>query len=262
MSLFKADFYRIKKDKIILIGLIISVAFTIMNAVSYLVMNYIVNSGLLPGMEQFAGLFDQTGETFYLSSFTITNNFGLFVIILSPILIGKEFSYGTIRNKVTCRVNKKKIYISLLLNSLLFATIMVLFNSLFSLIFGSIVFGLESFTILKLFKLLGLLLLVVIIDATIVSFSVLITFMSKSTIIGIIISLVFSIMVGSLFLLFQQSTGIIGEILSFIPFVQLAHIMQLNVNFLTCVKIVLSNLVFITILLFIGMNYFDKSEIK
>jgi ABC-type transport system involved in multi-copper enzyme maturation permease subunit len=107
-SLLQADFKRVFKDKLLLVLGILAVAFALMTPVLYAVLFSAM------GVEQepmLAGLISAKAQFF--SSFSMGNNLGLIVPVLLGIVLCKDFSYGTVRNKIIAGKSRTAIFLSL-----------------------------------------------------------------------------------------------------------------------------------------------------
>ncbi len=113
-GLLKADFRRVLKDKLILIMCIIAAAFAVITPLLY-VMIFAFSGDTIDdsdmAMDMLNGLF--SAKTQFFASFSIGNNFGLVAPILLAIVLCKDFSYGTIRNKIISGKSRSSIFLSL-----------------------------------------------------------------------------------------------------------------------------------------------------
>ncbi len=66
-----------------------------------------------------------TGESTFLTSFSLSNGFGLTIPINLIIFTVGEFSFGTVRNKIIAGFSKGKIYAGLFLTGLVFTFLLV-----------------------------------------------------------------------------------------------------------------------------------------
>ena len=110
--LLKADFKRFFKDKLFLVSCIIALVFSIINPLLY---KLIFSSLLEFEMEELGMILDL--NSLYFQSFSLSNNLGLIVPILIVIIIFKDFSFGTIRNKIIAGHNRTNIFLSLFIVS-------------------------------------------------------------------------------------------------------------------------------------------------
>ena len=114
VDLIRTDLKRALKDKLFLVLCIIGVAFALSTPLLYkgLFTLLEVETGTIEEMEMM-GL-GMSAKSMFFSSFSLSNNFGLILPVLVAIILCKDFSHGTIRNKVICGKSRASIYFSLL----------------------------------------------------------------------------------------------------------------------------------------------------
>lgn len=109
-SLLKTDLKRIAKDKLFLIACIIGVAFALFIPLLY----YVLFSAISMGENIMAMLGTPINAKYIFSlSFSPGSNFALLVPILITIALYKDFSYGTIRNKLIRGKSRASIFMSM-----------------------------------------------------------------------------------------------------------------------------------------------------
>lgn len=121
-GLLKADFKRLLKDKLLLILGILAIVF----AVIMPVLNALIFSGVDKLM---GGMFTTslTAKSLFFASFNMGDNMGLIAPILLGIALCKDFSYGTIRNKIIAGKSRSAIFLSLFIScSAIFLAVMLL----------------------------------------------------------------------------------------------------------------------------------------
>ena len=111
IRLLKTDFKRFFKDKLFLVACIIASAFAIITPLLYKVIFDVLDMDL----SEMGLVFDV--KTMFFSAFSLTNNLGLIAPIFIMIIISKDFSFGTIRNKIIKGHSRAKIFISLFIVS-------------------------------------------------------------------------------------------------------------------------------------------------
>lgn len=107
-KLIKADFTRVFKDKLVLIMAIIAAAFSLITPLLYVAIFSSSESLSEFGFENFVSAKSQ-----FFQSFSIGNNMGLIAPVLLCIVLWKDFSYGTIRNKIIAGNSRTSIFMSL-----------------------------------------------------------------------------------------------------------------------------------------------------
>ena len=107
-SLLQADFRRILKDKLLLVMGILAVVFALITPLLYVAIAYGIGD---LGEEMISSMF--TGKAQFFGSFSIGNNLGLIAPVLLAIALCKDFSFGTIRNKIIAGKSRSAIFLSL-----------------------------------------------------------------------------------------------------------------------------------------------------
>lgn len=136
LNLLKTDLKRLLKDKIILIGFLVTCALSLFTVVVFFGIEKI-----LGGDEEsiFAGLF--TGRDTFLGSFSPSSNAGLMIPIFISVALIKDFRYGTVRNKIIAGKSRIAIFMSDYLAGIIFGLIFYITSSLISLLLGSLLLG-------------------------------------------------------------------------------------------------------------------------
>lgn len=107
-ELLKVDFRRVLKDRLFLISCIIGAAFSLVNTLLYVVMEFGMNE--LSG-EMLGSLV--TAKAQFFSSFALGNNFGMIAPVLLAIILCKDFGSGTVRNKIISGKSRTSVFLSL-----------------------------------------------------------------------------------------------------------------------------------------------------
>ena len=111
-DLFRAFFFKLRKDLTFRITLIVGAALAFFMMFLFLLIDHVLAE------------FDAhicNGQTMFLVSFTPTSNFGLAIPINLITFTVLEFAHGVIRNKIVAGNSKFKIYLGLFLSGLVFA---------------------------------------------------------------------------------------------------------------------------------------------
>lgn len=111
LDLIKSDFKRILKDKLMLVVSIIAAAFAIAAPLLYKAIF------LMVGMEEELGILAEMGvaptaKSTYFSAFMPGDNMGLIAPILISIILCKDFSHGTVRNKIIAGRKRWQVFLS------------------------------------------------------------------------------------------------------------------------------------------------------
>lgn len=107
-ELFRADLKRVLKDKLLLVMGILAVVFAVITPLLYAAIFSI--DGLMSD-PMFASLVSAKSQFF--QSFSMTNNLGLIAPVLLAIVLCKDFSFGTVRNKIIAGKSRSAIFLSL-----------------------------------------------------------------------------------------------------------------------------------------------------
>lgn len=141
ISLLKADLKRMFKDKLFLISCIIAVVFSIITPILYKALLLLFEAEedlLLTSMFSAKGLL--------ASMFSPTNNLGLIIPVFLGIIINKDFSYGTVRNKIIKGKSRTKVYLSTLISSVIVMLVIMLAHCIITMLFGSLLLGYSNDT--------------------------------------------------------------------------------------------------------------------
>ena len=125
-SLLKVDLSRIFKDKMLIIVGILSVVFAAITPLLYAAILAGTDTAQDPMVtEMLSGYL--SGKAQFFASFSIGNNMGLIAPVFIAIILCKDFSYGTIRNKIISGKRRGAIYMSLFIScSIIFVAVMML----------------------------------------------------------------------------------------------------------------------------------------
>ena len=110
IRMIKSGLYKLFKDKTFKVTLIIGAALAV-----FMNLLYVAIGALADDVAGFCN-----GQTFFISSLSPTQNFGLTVPINLVIFTVAEFNHGTIRNKIIAGNKRSEIYLSLFLIGLIF----------------------------------------------------------------------------------------------------------------------------------------------
>ena len=114
LDLIRTDFRRAFKDKLLIALAIIGGFFAVTTPLLYKGLFLLLELDEIAMQEmEMLGL-GMNAKSMFFSSFSLGNNFGLILPILVAIILCKDFSQGTIRNKIICGKSRASIYFSLL----------------------------------------------------------------------------------------------------------------------------------------------------
>lgn len=130
-NLLKADFRRVMKDKLLLVMGILAVAFAVVTPLLYTV----ILAGLdIDGNDMEIGmLFQFNAKSQFFAAFSLGNNLGLIVPVLIAIVLCKDFSFGTVRNKIIAGNCRRNIFLSLFISCAVVLTAVMLLHAFITL---------------------------------------------------------------------------------------------------------------------------------
>ena len=128
-NLYLTDLKRLFKDKLFLITVILALAFALFNPLLYYALFQLLELGDLLGQMVNA-------KSLLFTAFLPSDNLGLILPILIAIIICKDFSQGTVRNKIICGNARHTIFLSHFLSSSTVLCGLMLIHGLLTLIFS------------------------------------------------------------------------------------------------------------------------------
>lgn len=109
LNLVKTDLKRIFKDKLFLVACILGVAFALFTPLLYRL--------LFGSLIELEGTLSEElnlyAKTLFFTAFSPSNNLGLVVPVLLAIALCKDFSFGTVRNKIISGKSRASIFLSM-----------------------------------------------------------------------------------------------------------------------------------------------------
>ena len=127
-ELIKADLKRVLKDKLMRVLIILAVVFAVITPISSAIILSVVDVSSDP---MIAALLSAKG--LFFQSFSMTNNLGFIAPILLAIVLCKDFSYGTVRNKIIAGKKRSSIFLSMFIVCALVLTSVIMLSALLSL---------------------------------------------------------------------------------------------------------------------------------
>ncbi len=107
-ELLKIDFRRVLKDKLLIVVGILAATFALITPILYVVL---FGSQDMMDDPMIANLI--TAKSQFFQNFSMGNNLGLIAPVLLAIVLCKDFSFGTVRNKIIAGKSRTSIYLSL-----------------------------------------------------------------------------------------------------------------------------------------------------
>ena len=112
LDLLKTDLKRVLKDKLFLITCIVAGVFAVTMPLLYKVLYALLE---MPPELGATGMLAMDAKSLCFTTMMPGDNFGLILAVLLAIILCKEFSQGTIRNKIICGRSRSEVFLSLFL---------------------------------------------------------------------------------------------------------------------------------------------------
>lgn len=255
INLFKTNIYRTKKDILLYICLFISLLMVLFNSIGG---KFVSN---MAGMEEFATLYN--GKHMFSTSFSPSNNMGVLIPIFVYIIMNREYTHGTIRNKVIYGYSKTQIYFSSYLTTLLCGFAFLLFTMLCNLGLGTLILGYgTAFNLAEFSYILKVLVLGMFVYSVFLTISHFIMHLFKSLgYIAYIITL-FAILGVSATSMIPSDNPVLKFITNINPAIQLNYISSANFETKLIVTMIITTLVYLVTLNLIGLKLFQKTDLK
>lgn len=189
-NLLKSDLYRARKDKVLWIGLIVTIGLVLFQVILSKAMVLAMNGD--EAEDLVSNTLAVSGLSLWSNGVSINGNTAqLFVPIFVTIFIVKEFTDRTIRNKLIMGYSRTQIFFSIIIVHIIVSLVYLLSASLFGLIFGSIFFGFGTDVTAGAIGMLFIgFVLQFLLTYVIIGFAIVFAINRQSLILGIIIPLV------------------------------------------------------------------------
>ena len=106
-ELIQADLKRVIKDKLLLVLAILAVVFALITPLTFALVFSVIDVSEEPMLSELV-----SAKGMFFQSFSMTNNMGFIAPILLAIVLYKDFSYGTVRNKIISGKSRSQIFLS------------------------------------------------------------------------------------------------------------------------------------------------------
>ncbi|NMA05105.1 MAG: hypothetical protein GX931_01905 [Acholeplasmataceae bacterium] len=262
--LLSIDLYRYKKDKTALIGTIIAAGMLVMS----IFMLFLMKSFSSFDDETFQMLFEPRST--YIQNLRMSSNAGAVALIIVTIVNARDFTQNTLRLKILNGHSRIKIYLSALLTNLLYGIVVVFAYALLSLVFETALFGYGArFTVDEFFSLAGSTLMALIYILLFISIATAVTMRFKTIGASIGVILAISIGEGILASLLAMFPSVVENVpkwfnnaLNIFPSIAMLSIATANLNTVITTIIIVSGLLLLGLVNFLGINSFKNSDIK
>ena len=141
-KLIKLDFKRVFSDKLFLVVCILAVVFAVITPLLYLALFGMMGEMDELTKELLAGQVNAKGQFF--AAFSFGNNLGLIAPLLIGIILYKDFSFGTIRNKIITGSSRVSVFLSIFVVCFVVLFGVVLAHALLTLFICLPLFGYQS----------------------------------------------------------------------------------------------------------------------
>lgn len=133
LNLLGSDLKRIFKDKIFIVICVLGALFAIVIPLIYFIIFAVIDRFAAGGFDYASLGFGFSGKEMFFNFFNPGNNFGIILPVLVIVIILKDFSYGTIRNKLICGYSRTQIYFSYLISTFIVIVSVILTFALITL---------------------------------------------------------------------------------------------------------------------------------
>ena len=260
-NLLKADFYRLSKNKLVYISIIVAFILPILIAAMIFGIKEFLNN-IEPESSPMYDLM-LNAHTVVSTTFSFANNFGIVLPVFATTIIIADITSGTIRNKLILGYNRHKIFFAHFIVTLTYCLTLIIVYASMTALFSSLFLGAgeisqEHMTSLVYFYILGFFAYVMV--------SAFATFLSLSTFSG----------VGSVILTvaFCLGIGLIATLFTMVDYSKFEYVVYAIPTFVTTVfqtreisltmflEGLASLLVFTALFYIAGTFIFNKKDLK
>ena len=228
-NLLKADFYRARKDKLLLIGLLVSIGLVLMQVL--LIKGVVAASDAADADAEVVGsALGTSGLALWFNGISILGNTTQYIIpIFLTIFFVKEFNDRTIRNKLIIGYSRTQIFFSIIIVHAVLSVIIYFTTSMIGLLFGSLLFGFGATFNGSVF---GLMLVGFIIEFflsyVLIGFAIIFAINKQSIVLGIVIPIVVATIISILGAVAMIMSNNATKVFSFFNFYQASEIQNMT----------------------------------
>ena len=135
-KLIRSDLSRVLRDKLFLVACIIGGAFAMFTPLLF----KLIFAGLDAGFDGLTASYTSPKSLFF-NAFSPGNNFGMIVPILLGIILYKDFTFGTIRNKIISGQSRRNIFLSMFTVCFIVLWSLILVYALLNYLLSLVLFG-------------------------------------------------------------------------------------------------------------------------
>ena len=127
-ELIQADLKRVIKDKLMLVLAILAVVFALITPLTFALVFSVIDISEEPMLSALV-----SAKGMFFQSFSMTNNMGFIAPVLLAIILYKDFSYGTVRNKIISGKSRSQIFLSTFIICSLVLVCLIMLSALITL---------------------------------------------------------------------------------------------------------------------------------
>lgn len=275
-NLLKADFKKVYKDKLFMVVCIIGLVFAVLTPLINFGMLKLLSTQTDMSAESINALTGGqiTAKYIFFMAFSPANDFGLIMPILFSVILCKDFSQGTVRNKILSGKSRSQIFLSTYIVTTIMLVSLILIYAFMSLGVSLILFDYSTtpFTISDFWYALGSIGLWIVVYLAISAIVCLIAFVMKSvglTIVMVIaVNMVLSLIGGLLSMaggMLSANGSNLADVLTIIanaiPF-SATHGTGVGFKLIDVVVSLIASLAMAVGFVFLGMKIFNKKDLK
>lgn len=219
-NLLKADLYRAKRDKLLLIGLIVAIGLVLFQTL--IIKGFTLMASNESEGDAIASIAGATGLALWFNGISVMGNTSLYIVpIFLTIFFVKEFSDRTIRNKLIIGYTRTQIFFSIIIVHAILSLIFYLATSGIGLLLGGLLFGFGTVVDGGSISLLIVgFLLEFLLSYVLIGFAIIFAINKQSMVLGIIIPIVFGFILSILQVITMFAGETLTKVFSFMFFYQ------------------------------------------
>lgn len=257
LSLLRTDFKRFFKDKTVLVTLCLVVGFAFLSCLIYL----IFDSATISDSDNFT----LSGYSMFLSTFNPSSNSGFIIPMLLTIVLVRDFTNGTIRNKIISGSSRFEVYLSATITTVCYGLGFYLLNAILTLGLGSLFFGFgQNLTASLALDMLVTTLLCSLVYVVYLVVATIISFVTRNMGLSIICTIV-AVLIFGIFATLSYNTGLadwLVNICNAIPHTQIDHMVNGELTSKFFSLSIICSIIYISGITVVGAFLFKKSDVK
>lgn len=274
-NLLKADFKRIFKDKLFFVVCIIGLVFAVLTPfINFGMLELLSSQGMQSEEIEFLTGGQITAKYIFFMAFSPANDFGLIMPILFAVILCKDFSQGTVRNKILSGKSRSQIFLSTYISTAIMFVALILIYAFMSLGVSLILFDYSTtpFTINDFWYALGSVGLWIAVYLAISAIVCLIAYVMKN--VGLTMVMVIAVSMGVSLIgglismaggMLQYSNQFLADLLTIVanalPF-SASHGLGVSFNVVNVIVSLLASIAMAVGFVFLGIKVFNKKDLK